>query len=66
MADRAIFVTLPHLAENRRRPEQEIWRDFEAARPDILGALVGAASYGLRNLPKVRLERLPRMADLAL
>jgi hypothetical protein len=29
-------------------------------------ALVEAASYGLRNLPKVRLERLPRMADFAL
>jgi hypothetical protein len=28
--------------------------------------MVAAASYGLRNLPKVRLERLPRMADFAL
>jgi hypothetical protein len=36
------------------------------ARPHILGALVEAASYGLRNLPKVRLERLPRMADFAI
>jgi hypothetical protein len=65
LADRAIFLTLPHLCENRRRPEQEIWRDFQVARPYILGALVEAASYGLRNLPKVRLEQLPRMADFA-
>jgi hypothetical protein len=66
LADRAIFLTLPHLRDNGRRPEQEIWRDFLAARPYILGALVEAASYGLRNLPKVRLERLPRMADFAM
>jgi hypothetical protein len=65
LADRAIFLTLPHLRENRRRPEQEVWRDFLAARRYILGALVEAASYGLRNLPKVRLERLPCMADFA-
>ncbi len=64
--DRTIFLTLPHLCENRRRPEREVWRDFQAAQPYILGAMVAAASYGLRNLPKVRLERLPRMADFAL
>jgi len=28
LADRAIFLTLPHLAEERRRAEQEIWHAF--------------------------------------
>ena len=63
LADRSIFLTLPHLAEERRRTEKEIWRDFETAQPRILGALLDAASHGLRALPEVRLEQLPRMAD---
>jgi hypothetical protein len=64
--DRAIFLTLPHVHEERRRTEKEIWRDFELARPHILGALMEAATHGLRALPEVRLEQLPRMADFAL
>ena len=66
LADRAIFLTLPHLQEERRRAEKEIWRHFELAQPHILGALLDAASHGLRALPEVRLEQLPRMADFAL
>jgi hypothetical protein len=52
LANRSIFLTLPHLRENQRRPEQEIWRDFQVARPYVLGALAEAVSHGLRNLPK--------------
>jgi hypothetical protein len=66
LADRAIFLTLPSVREEQRRPEKEIWRDFEAAQPLILGALLEAVAHGLRTLPGVRLERLPRMADFAL
>jgi hypothetical protein len=66
LADRAIFLTLPYIAETERRPESAIWREFEAARPQILGALLEAARHGLRALPAVRLKQLPRMADFAL
>ena len=66
LADRAIFLTLPHVQEERRRAENEIWREFASAQPYILGALLDAASRGLRALPEVRLEQLPRMADFAL
>jgi hypothetical protein len=66
LADRAIFLTLPYVHETARRPEKEIWRQFELAQPRILGALLEAASHGLRMMPKVRLPRLPRMADFAL
>ncbi len=66
LADRAIFLTLPHVQEERRRAEKEIWRDFESAQPYLLAALLDAASHGLRALPEVRLEQLPRMADFAL
>jgi hypothetical protein len=66
LADRAIFLTLPPVKDEQRRPEKAMWRDFEMARPLILGALLDAASHGLRTLSEVRLERLPRMADFAL
>ena len=65
LADRAIFLTLPHVQEERRRAEKEIWRDFALAQPHLFGALMEAATYGLRVLPEVRLEHLPRMADFA-
>jgi hypothetical protein len=43
-----------------------LWREFEIARSQILGALLDAAAHGLHVMPGVRLERLPRMADFAL
>jgi len=66
LADRAIFLTLAPIAEQQRRSEAELWREFERARPAILGALLDAVAHGLRTLPRVRLERLPRMADFAI
>jgi hypothetical protein len=66
LADRAIFLTLPYIPQSERRPESAIWREFEIARPRILGALLEAASHGLRTLPTVRLKQLQRMADFAL
>jgi len=66
LADRAIFLTLEPIADERRRMERQLWREFEVARPRILGALFDAAAQGLRGLSRVRLERLPRMADFAL
>jgi hypothetical protein len=66
LADRAIFLTLEPIPEERRRPEAELWADFEAERPRILGVLLDAVMQGLRRLPETRLEKLPRMADFAL
>src|SRR5262249_51887867 len=66
LADRAIFLTLMPITERRRRPERQLWHDFEAARPQILGSLLDAVAHGVRRLPSVQLEQLPRMADFAL
>jgi len=66
LADRALFLTLEPIPEERRRPEQELWAAFEAERPRILGALLDAAAKGLAMLPQTRLDKLPRMADFAL
>jgi len=66
LADRAIFLTLAAIGEDQRRPEQDLWCKFEIAQPRILGALLDATAHGLRELPRVHFEKLPRMADFAL
>jgi hypothetical protein len=65
LADRSIFLTLPPVADARRQPERELWRQFELARPCILGALLDLVAHGLRASPRISLDRLPRMADFA-
>jgi hypothetical protein len=66
LADRAIFLSLAPIGEEQRRPEAELWREFEIARPRILGALLDAAVHGLRALDRVQFDRLPRMADFVM
>ena len=65
LADRSIAVTLPPIADASRRPEAEVWRDFDAAAPGILAALLDGLAMALRRLPTLHLPNLPRMADFA-
>ena len=60
LADRAIFLTLSPIGEEHRRSESEPWREFEDARPLILGALLDAVAHGLGAVDYVRVGRLPR------
>src|SRR5438067_221807 len=66
LGDRAIFLTLAPIGEAQRRPESKLWREFEIARPRMLGALLDAVVHGLRPLGRAHLDGLPRMADFAL
>ena len=66
LADRALFITLKLIPENKRRSDRELLAAFEAKRPRILGALLDALVVGLRRLPTIRLPELPRMADFAM
>jgi hypothetical protein len=43
-----------------------LWAAFEAARPRILGVLLDGVAKGLAELPRTKLDKLPRMADFAL
>jgi hypothetical protein len=65
LADRALFLTLDPIPEECRRPEAELWAEFETERPRLLGALLDAVVVGLKQLPQTRLEKLPRLADFA-
>jgi hypothetical protein len=64
--DRALIVEFLSITPEIRRDEAQFWREFSERRPRILGSLLDAAVAGLRNLPQVRLERPPRLADFAL
>src|SRR6185312_9888533 len=50
LGDRAICLTLAPIGEAQRRPENELWREFEIARPRMLGALLDVTVHGLRGL----------------
>jgi hypothetical protein len=65
LADRAIFLHLPAIPEAGRRTEAEFWAGFEEALPRLFGAILSAVAAGLRGLPGVQLDGLPRMADFA-
>jgi hypothetical protein len=64
--DRASFLTLEPISEERRLPEAELWAAFKAERPRLLGAVLDAVVEGLKRLPETHLPKLPRMADFAL
>jgi hypothetical protein len=63
LLDRAVLQHLPPVPEEKRLLESELWERFEEARPRIFGALLTALSGAMRELPNVKLARLPRMAD---
>ncbi len=62
---RAILLHLPRIEDGARRTEKEIKAELERIRPGILGAILDIISHGLRELPNVKLESKPRMADFA-
>ena len=66
LVSRALQVRLPSIPKAERKPEAAIWKDFDDAQPDILGALLDVAVQGLQRLPTTTLETLPRLADFAL
>lgn len=65
LLERSVVLHHRHIPDGERRQETELWPAFEAARPKLLGALLGRVSAGLRALPGVDKTNLPRMADAA-
>lgn len=65
LQDRTITVRLASLEGDTYRPERAVEAQFEAMRPQILGALYTAISACLVYQDHVHLDRLPRLADFA-
>ena len=59
LADRAVFLTLEPIPEERRRPEAELWAAFEAERSRILGVeqhTKDAGPFGVERGPQFLLR----------
>jgi hypothetical protein len=66
LIDLCVFIHTPTIPESRRCFETDFRREFDAAQPQLLGALYEAVAKRLAMLPQVRCSSLPRMADFAL
>ncbi|MEW1844145.1 ATP-binding protein [Nonomuraea angiospora] len=65
LAERIYMLDLQLISEDQRRTEQELDQRFEADRPAILAALLDLMAKVLDRLPRIHLDRMPRMADFA-
>ncbi|HKA06079.1 MAG TPA: hypothetical protein VKD71_02395, partial [Gemmataceae bacterium] len=65
LLERSLLIHHPTIPEERRRPEAELWAELDASWAELLGAVFDEVAGGLRELPNVKLARLPRMADFA-
>jgi hypothetical protein len=63
LVNRAIIIRLPRITEIDRRTEKEIMAELDRIRPGVLGAILDILVCGLRKLPEMRLDHLPRLAD---
>ncbi|MEY8099849.1 hypothetical protein AB9F29_21055 [Falsihalocynthiibacter sp. S25ZX9] len=65
LADRAIGIHLPAIPPSKRQSLGSFNREFEKAKPFILGALLDAVACALGRIDTVTLTEAPRMADFA-
>ena len=66
LVERTVLLYLEKISKDKRRSETDFWAEFDAARPEILGAVLDGVSMALRNVNEVSLKEVPRMADFAI
>jgi hypothetical protein len=64
LLDRSIYVHCPPITMGKRKREADIYAEFAAIHPGVLGSLLDAASLSLANTGKTY-DSLPRMADFS-
>ncbi len=65
LLDRLLLIELERIAPDKRLDEATYWARFDADKPMLFGALLDGIAGALRHLPRIKLDRLPRMADFA-
>ena len=63
LLDRSLLLGLERIPKGSRRPEAKLWREFDDARPSILGGVFDALSAAIRLHGTLDLPQLERMAD---
>ncbi len=65
LLDRLLLIELERIAPDKRLDESTFWKQFDADRPRLFGALLDGLAGAIQHLPSLKLDRLPRMADFA-
>jgi hypothetical protein len=65
LLDRCLPIEAPRIDDERRRTDAELSGAFGRAQASVLGALLDNVVTALANVARVKLDRLPRMADFA-
>ncbi|MEI7751150.1 MAG: primase C-terminal domain-containing protein, partial [Candidatus Omnitrophota bacterium] len=63
LLDRSLLLALERVPDHKRMEETEFWRQFDEAKPAILGGLFDVLSQAIKRHPAVSMKALPRMAD---
>lgn len=63
--ERAIHIELEVMDPTERRIDSELREQFEETAPRFFGSILAAVSTALRNWSAVKLDDLPRLAELA-
>jgi hypothetical protein len=63
LLDRCLIVRLERIPDERRLPEAKLEEMTDELLPGIYGALLDLLATALRNLPTIKLDGRPRMAD---
>jgi hypothetical protein len=70
LLDRGLIILLERISEERRLKPEDLWKEFEEIRPQLLGYIMDILVRILEwknnpNYPELRLNKLPRMAEFA-
>jgi hypothetical protein len=63
LLDRVLLVGTKSLPPTQRREEAQLWKEFEVARPRILGGILNSVSRAMKLYRQITPENLSRMAD---
>lgn len=63
LLDRSILLELERIPDNERKDEETVLREFNNAKPKILGAIFTTLSKAMKLYKSIKLEKLGRMAD---
>ena len=63
LRERSVLFELEGIPSHKRRTEAEIWKDFNAVKPQIMGAIFDTVSKAMKIKNTLKLEKTHRMSD---
>lgn len=65
LLDRGLIIQLERIPKDKRRKQTDIWKEFDAMLPQLLGFIMDVLVKLLQRKGEVQLKETPRMADFA-